>query len=160
MRLLAILILGLVTSLPAVAQSAASHVAPQKLKTSSNKRLEREILNAENLLGKAIARRDVTSLEKLLTDYYADAFEGSEQAASKKTTLARCKSGSLRFYRISEERSITTSVDIVTVEGNALSGQQESEAGKNEAVHVKRLWTKRDGRWQLLGQTVGPAEED
>jgi hypothetical protein len=165
MRLLNLtLILAFVTSLPVVAQSIVSERASTKPRSASEKKLEREILKAENLLGKAIARRDVTSLNKLLTDYYADALEGSERAAGKKTTLARCKDGSLRFYRINERRTITASVDIVTVEGIADPERKETnekESGeKGEAVHVKRLWTKKDGRWQLVGQTLGPADED
>jgi hypothetical protein len=155
------LIVAFMTSLPAVAQSTVSEGAAKKPKTASQKKLEREILKAENLLGKAILKRDVTALDKLLTDYYADAFEGSERAATKKTILARCKDGSLHFYGLNEERSITVSADIVTIEGNAAApGEKETQAEKETDVHVKRLWTKKNGRWQLVGQTVGPADEE
>ncbi len=159
MRLLnLVLILAFLTSLPIVAQSTVSKAVAKKPKTASEKKLEREILKMENLLGKAIVKRDVTSLDKLLTDYYADAFEGSERATTKKTTLARCKDGSLHFYKVNDERSITVSADIVTVEGNAAAPvQNETEGKKDAAVHVKRLWTKKGGRWQLVGQTLGPA---
>jgi hypothetical protein len=130
-------------------------------KTSAEKKLERDILKAESSLGNAIAKRDATSLDKLLTDYYADAFEGGERAINKKATLARCKNGDLPFYRIKERRTITASVDIVTVEGIAASPERmKGAADKETEVYVKRLWTKRDGRWQLVGQTVGPAEEE
>ena len=148
------------TSLPAVAQSTVSEGAAKKPKTASQKKLEREILKAENLLGKAILKRDVTALDKLLTAYSADAFEGSERAATRKTILARCKDGSLHFYGLNEERSITVSADIVTIEGNAAPGEKETQAEKETDVHVKRLWTKKNGRWQLVGQTVGPADEE
>jgi ketosteroid isomerase-like protein len=130
-------------------------------KTSAEKKLEREILKAEASLGKAIARRDATALAKLLTDYYADAFEGSERATNKKTILARCKNGELPFYGITEHRTISSSVDIVTIEGIGENPEhKKGGAEKEEEVHVKRLWTKKDGRWQLVGQTVGPAEEE
>ncbi len=161
MRLLnSILILAFITSVPAVGQSTESGTASKKPKTASEKKLEREILKMENLLGKAIVKRDVTSLDKLLTDYYADAFEGSERAANKKTILARCKEGSLHFYRVNEERTITVTADIVTVEGTTAPVQNETEDKKDAAVHVKRLWTKKDRRWQLVGQTLGPADEN
>jgi len=152
--------LALIT-LPAQAQSTVSQGASPKAKAASQKKLEREILKAENLLGKAIARCDAAALNKLLTDYYADAFEGSERASTKKATIARCKNGTLHFYRVNEKRTISVSADIVTVEGNAAAPpQKETQAHKETDVHVTRLWTKKDGRWQLVGQTVGPADED
>ncbi|SRR6266498_40425 len=160
MRLLnLILIIALITT-PALAQSTVSTGVAPKRQTASQKKLEREILKAENLLRKAIARCDAAALNKLLTDYYADAFEGSERAANKKTTLARCKEGSLHFYRVNEERTITVTADIVTVEGITAPVQNETEDKKDAAVHVKRLWTKKDRRWQLVGQTLGPADEN
>jgi len=153
MRLLNLaLIVFCVASLPAATSSMAR--SPIQ-KTSAEKKLEREILKAEASLGNAIAKRDATALAKLLTDYYADAFEGSERAINKKATLARCRNGELQFYGITEHRTISSSVDIVTVEGIG-----ENPERKNEEVHVKRLWTKKDGRWQLVGQTIGPAEEE
>jgi len=153
------LIIALITT-PALAQSTVSTGVAPKRQTASQKKLEREILKAENLLRKAIARCDAAALNKLLTDYYADAFEGSERAANKKTTLARCKEGSLHFYRVNEERTITVTADIVTVEGITAPVQNETEDKKDAAVHVKRLWTKKDRRWQLVGQTLGPADEN
>jgi len=159
MRLLNLaVILFCVASLPAATSSMAR--SPMQ-KTSAEKKLEREILKAEASLGKAIARRDATALAKLLTDYYADAFEGSERATNKKTILARCKNGELLFYGITEHRTISSSVDIVTIEGIGENPRhKKGGAEKQEEVHVKRLWTKKDGRWQLVGQTIGPAEEE
>ena len=156
MRLLKpVLILFCVTSILAATTAMAN--APLQ-NTSAQKKLEREILKAEASLGNAIAKRDATGLAKLLTDYYADAFEGGERATNKKATLARCKNGDLRFYRIKEHRTISSSVDIVTVAG--VAENPEHKKGEDEEVHVKRLWTKKDGRWQLVGQTIGPAEEE
>jgi hypothetical protein len=156
-----VLILGLMTAVPAFSQAHMSEGVSKKLKTASEKKLEREILKAELSLGKAIARRDVIALDKLLTDYYADAFEGSERALNKRATLARCRDGSLHFYKINEERTISLSVDIVTVEGNAAApDEKKTQREKERDVHVKRWWTKKDGRWQLVGQTIGPADDD
>ena len=161
MRILtAILSLVVLTSLAAIAQPAPSS-ASQKSKASSNKKLEREILKAENLLGKAIAKRDVKALAKILTDYYADSYEGSERASTKKTALDRCLDGTLDFYRINSERTITSSADIVTVTGVARSERKsQSEAESESEVRVKRLWTKKNGRWQLVAQSLDSAEEE
>jgi Na+-transporting NADH:ubiquinone oxidoreductase subunit NqrC len=159
MRLLnVIFILCCITSLPA-STPALAHAPVQK--SSAEKKLQREILKAEASLGNAIAKRDATALAQLLTDYYADAFEGSERATNKKATLARCKNGDLRFYRIKEHRTVSSSVDIVTIEGIAENpAHEKGKSEREEEVHVKRLWTRKDGRWQLVGQTIGPAEED
>ena len=161
MRPLNLILLLALTTLPAPAQSTVSKGASAKPQTASQKKLEREILKAENLLGKAFARCDAAALNKLLTDYYADAFEGGERAVTKKATIARCKNGTLHFYRVNEKRSISVSADIVTVQGNAAAPTQKETQDKKETdVHIKRLWTKKDGRWQLVGQTVGPAEDE
>jgi hypothetical protein len=161
MRLLDLILMLALITLPAPAQSTVSKGATPKPQTASQKKLEREILKAENRLGKAIASCDATALNKLLTDYYADAFEGSERAFNKKATITRCKNGTLHFYRVNEKRTVSVNADIVTVEGNAAAPTQKETQDKKETdVHIKRLWTKKDGRWQLVGQTVGPAEDE
>lgn len=155
-----ILSLVVLTSLSSIAQPALSS-ASQESKTSSNKKLEREILKAESLLGKVIAKRDVRELNKILTDYYADSYEGSERATTKKTALDRCRDGTLDFYRINSERTISRSADIVTVEGVARSERKsESEPESESEVRVKRLWTKKIGRWQLVAQTLDSVKEE
>jgi ketosteroid isomerase-like protein len=161
MRLLKLILMLALITLPPPTQSNVSKGPSPKPQTASQKKLEREILKAENLLGKAIARCDAAALNKLLTDYYADSFEGSERALTKKATITRCKNGTLHFYRVNEKRTISVSADIVTVEGNAAAPtQKETQANKETDVHVARLWTKKAGRWQLVGQTVGPADEE
>jgi hypothetical protein len=158
--LIATLSLAVLASLSGIAQPAPSS-ALQKSKTSSNQKLEREILKAENLLGKAIAKRDARALDKILTDYYADSYEGAERATTKKTALDRCFDGTLEFYRINSERTITRSADIVTVEGVGRSERQsESKPESESEVRVKRLWTKKNGRWQLVAQSLDLAEEE
>lgn len=155
--LTAILSLVVLTALSSVAQPALS----QESKSSSNKKLEREILKAESLLGKAIAKRDVRELNNILTDYYADSYEGSERATTKKTALDRCRDGTLDFYRINSERTISRSADIVTVEGVARSERKsQSEPESESEVRVKRLWTKKNGRWQLVAQTLDSVKEE
>src|SRR5258706_4767867 len=118
----AVLCLVVPTSLTAIAEPAL--LSASQAKTGTSKKLEREILKAESRLGKAIAKRDVKALDKMLTDYYAESYEGSERASTKKTALDRCRGGTLEFYRIDSERTITSSADKVTVEGVAASRLQ------------------------------------
>jgi hypothetical protein len=154
------LCLVVLTSLSAIAQPPLLSTS-QESKTSSNKKLEREILKAENQLGKAIAKRDVKALNKILTDYYAASYEGSERASTKKTALNRCLDGTLDFYRINSKRTISRSADIVTIEGVARSERKsQSQAESESEVRVKRLWTKKNGRWQLVAQSLDSAEEE
>ena len=156
-----ILPLIVMTFLPGTAPATLSAAAPQEPKTQSAKKLEREILKAENLLGKAIVKRDATSLDRLLTDYFADAYEGEERAEIKATTLARCKEGTLLFYRIDDEREIEARADIVRIEGIAkLPRKSAAGSEQNSEIRVKRLWTKKSGRWQLVAQTIGPVDEE
>jgi hypothetical protein len=161
MKILTVLLsLVVVTSFSSAAQAVPSS-GLQKTKAASTKKLEREILKAENLLGKAIAKRNVAALNKLLTEYYADSYAGSERATTKKTALDRCQHGTLDFYKINAERTITLSADIVTVEGVARSERHsEGEAEAESEVRVKRLWTKKDGRWQLVAQSLGSADKE
>ena len=133
----------------------------QKTTSSADKKLEREILKAENRLGRAISKRDVSALDKLLTDYYADSYEGSDRATSKKTALDHCRRGILEFHRITDHRTIVRRVDIVTVEGVARSERHSGAGTESESeTRVKRLWTKKDGRWQLVAQTLEPLDEE
>jgi ketosteroid isomerase-like protein len=156
-----ILPLVFMTSLPGTAPDTFSAAAQQESKAQSAKKLEREILKAENQLGNAIGKRDVASLDKLLTDYYADSYEGEARAEIKATTLARCREGTLHFYRIDHEREIEARADIVRIEGIAkLSRKSPAGSERNSEIRVKRLWTKKDGRWQLVAQTVGPVDEE
>ena len=161
MRLLNLILMLALITLPPPAQSTVSKDASPKPQSASQKKLEREILKAEDRLGKAIAKCDTAALNKLLTDYYADAFEGGDRALNKKATIVRCKNGSLHFYKVTEKRTVSVSADIVTVEGNAAAPpRKETQANKETDVHVTRLWTKKAGRWQLVGQTVGPADDE
>jgi len=158
MKLLALFFVPLLLIPINVSAQSRSH-SSKETKTAVPKKLEREILKAEASLGRAIVKRDATALGKLLTDYYAESFEGSERALNKQATLQRCKGGLLRFYGITSERTIRSSVDIVTIEG-LTAKEEETKHGSEEVMHVKRLWTKKAGRWQLVAQTIGPADQD
>jgi hypothetical protein len=132
--------------------------APQ---TRVSKKLEREILNSETQLGKAINKRDLAALDKLLAEYYADGYEGSERAAGKRTVLDECRSGTLPFYEIQSQRKLEVRAEIVEIEGlGKVRLPSGNHANKEESFRVKRLWTKKNGRWLLIAQALESLEED
>ncbi len=69
-------------SVQAMTQTGAGPSAPFTSKTCIEERVEREVNKAEDQLEQVIRKRDVASLDLLLADYYADAYEGSERASS------------------------------------------------------------------------------
>ena len=134
---------------------------PRSKKIHIDRKLEREIHAAEDRLRRAIEKRDVAALDLLLADYYADAYEGRERAIGKRATLAKCKSGTLHSYEIEKGWKLTLRADLVQVEGVAkeaakLATDRESATD----VHVTRLWTRKNGGWQLVAQTVEPREDE
>ena len=82
-----IVVLFFLVSVQAMAQTGARPSAVSTSKARIDKRLEREVNKAENQLEQAIRKRDVASLDLLLADYYADAYEGSERALGKRAAL-------------------------------------------------------------------------
>jgi hypothetical protein len=154
MKLSKVILLTVFLSATSLAGQQSNAAAPAK--TSNDKRLEREIKTAEARLGKAIRKKDTVALEKLLADYYADSYEGSERAVGKKRTIENCKSGLLRYYQIEEDQKFTVRLEIMQIEGTS----KFKEANRESEIYVTRLWTKKDGRWQLIAQTLRPHEEE
>jgi hypothetical protein len=154
MNLIKVILVTVFLSATSLAGQDSSATSPAK--TSNDKRLEREIKTAEARLGKAIRKRDTVALEKLLADYYADSREGSERAIGKQRTIANLKSGLLRYYQIEEDQKFTVRVDIMQIEGVSKSKEENRES----EMYVTRLWTKKDGRWQLIAQTRRLADEE
>jgi hypothetical protein len=153
-------LLLLVVSSPAFAQKIES----DSLRTPRNridKKVQREILKMEAIFGRAIERRDAASLNRLLADYYADGNEGGERAMAKKATLAHCKAGTLPYYRIQAERKFNARSEVIEVEG--ISKRKQTLVTDNnppELIRVRRMWTKKDGNWLLIAQTIGPVQPD
>ena len=140
-------------------QTDARPSAVSTSKSRIDKRLNREINKAEDQFEQAIHRRDVTSLDQLLADYYADTYEGSERALSKRAALARCGAGTLDYYKIEAGKKLTVRGDIIQVEGIARTEQKmETDMKTERDVHLKRLWTKKNGRWLLIAQILKPID--
>jgi hypothetical protein len=141
----------------AVTQKANQKVAPRPSEVRVDKKIEREILKMEDQLRRALVKCDTVMLERILADYYADAYEGSERAIAKKGTIARCKDNTGIYYSIDEERDLSARVDIVVIEGisRVNSGNKEQEP-----LRVKRYWTKKEGRWRLIAQTKQPFDRE
>jgi uncharacterized protein DUF4440 len=149
-----VILLTIFLSVASLAGQQSKVAAPAK--TSNDKKLEHEIKTAEARLGKAIRKRDTVALEKLLADYYADSHEGSERAIGKQRTIANLKSGLLRYYQIHEGQKFSVSAEIMQIEGVS----KFQEANRQSEVYVTRLWTRKDGRWQLIAQTLRPLNEE
>jgi hypothetical protein len=141
-----------------VAQKVNQKVVAQPSEMRVNKKMEREILKMEDQLRRALVKCDTVMLDRILADYYADAYEGSERAIAKKGTIARCKDGAGIYYAIDDERDLSVRVDIVVIEGisRVNSGNKEAEP----KLRVKRYWTKKEGRWQLIAQTKQPFDKE
>jgi hypothetical protein len=142
------------------AQQAQWKKAPATSQSRVDKKLEREILSAENQFRQAIAKRDATLIERILADYYADTYEGSDRAVSKKLAVTRYQSGVLPYYSIDENRKISVRADIVVIEGISHTHKSvTNDVASGRQTYVKRLWTKKQGSWQLIAQTLEPLEK-
>jgi hypothetical protein len=144
--------------------SAAQTKQPDSLRTPRirvDKKVQREILKMEAHFGRAIERRDAASLNRLLADYYADGNEGGKRAMAKEATLAHCQAGTLPYYRIQAERKFSARSEIIEVAG--ISKRKQTLVTDNdspELIRVRRMWTKKDGNWLLIAQTIGSIEPE
>jgi hypothetical protein len=144
----------------AVATIARSEEAT-KPESGVDEKTRKEVLEIEKQLGVAITKGDVTLLDKLLADYYADSYEGGEGAVSKKGTMARCRAGTLPYYALNEKPELSRSAEMVTIEAvSKASATSSNDTPKESVLRVKRVWTKKDGRWLLVAQKRGPAEDE
>ena len=154
-----------------VASSLISVAQPKPSPTPSKKEFDRkakEVSEMESQLALAIEKKDTAFLEKVLAETYYDAYEGDKRAASKLITIARCKAGILRNLTIQKERKIKPDNDLIAVEGLAKSrpAKVDDTTPEEEWVNVRRLWTKKDGKWLLTCQIKrregddGKGEED
>ena len=170
MKLLILALAVLIASLPLA--FGQNKPVPPNSEARPSKKIAREILKMESQLKQALAKCNTVLLDRLLADYYADSSEGSERAVGKKSTIERCRDDSVHYYSIDEDLKLTVRADIVFVEGISKvrrnSGTQtdvglETDAGRDnnerEEVRVKRLWTKKDGRWLLIAQSIGPPKD-
>lgn len=154
-----------------VASSLISVAQPTPSPTPSKKEFNRkakEVTEMESQLAVAIEKKDTAFFEKVLVESYYDVYEGDKRAASKLITIARCKAGRLRNLAILKERQIKPDKDLIAVEGLAKSrpAKVDDTTPEEEWVHVRRLWTKKDGNWVLTCQIKrregddGKGEED
>ncbi len=114
----------------------------------------KEVADMETQLAVAIEKKDTSFLEKVLVEQYFDVYEGEKQALSKSDTIARCKAGLLKFLAPQKEQKMSPEKDSVTVEGVAklIPNRQDDTIPAEQWVHVRRLWTKKDGKWLLTCQ--------
>jgi hypothetical protein len=148
----------LVTAFSLVFASSLISVAQAKPSpTPSKKEFDlkaKEVTEMESQLAAAIEKKDTAFLERVLAEMYYDVYEGDKRAASKLITIARCKAGILRNLAIQKDRKIKPDQDMIAVEGDAKSrpAKIDETTPEEEWVHVRRLWTKKDGNWVLTCQ--------
>jgi hypothetical protein len=131
----------------------------------ASRRIQREILNAESQLKQALTKCNTASLNRLLADYFADSFGDSEKAVGKRRTIDSCESRAVPYYSIAEHWKLSVRGELVVIEGIAkrkvIGLQTDIETdNQNSEVRVQRTWTKQSGRWLLVSQWTGPAEEE
>lgn len=140
-------------------------VAAQSSEGRAPKKVQRQILEVESQLKKALATCDSGSLDRLLADYYADSFGDNETAISKQRTIRTCESGAAPYYSVLKDRTITVQGALVSVSGisrikpRASHSIVDADAKGESEIQVKRTWTKTNGRWQLISQWSGPLKE-
>jgi hypothetical protein len=122
-----------------------------------------ELAAAEKRFGEAIEKRDTAALSEILADYYADSIGDEERAVPKSRVIARAKAGTLFFYRIETDLRMSVSAQTYTVEGKAVPPPpafSPDYAGQAKWAHVRRMWTKKDGKWVLILQNISDVEEE
>lgn len=171
MKLLIFAVAVLIVSSPLVV--GQKKTVPPGSEARPSKKITQEILKMESQLKQALAKCNTALLDRLLADYYADSYEGSGSAVGKKRTIERCRDDSVPYYSIDEGLKLTVRAGIVFVEGISKvrpnSGPHtdavlETDAGREnrerEEIRVKRLWTKKGGRWLLIAQSIDPAKAE
>jgi hypothetical protein len=128
----------------------------------------KEIAEMEKQLARAIQEKDTAFLEKVLAEHYYDVYEGDKRALSKSDTIARCKAGLLKYLNLEKEQRTRPDEGSIAVEGVAklIPNRQDDTIPPEQWLHVRRLWTKKDGNWVLKCQIRrlegddGKGEED
>lgn len=143
---------------------------PQKRPSTTNhegaagKNVRRQIGIMEKQLKQALTKCDVSALNRLLADYYADAFGENERAVGKKRTIDRCAQRGTPYYEIVEHKKVTVQGElaVITGVGKAPPPLRQTDldvAERDSEVRIERTWTNNAGRWILTGQWIRPAEE-
>ena len=138
-----------VASLPVLAQPGPALTA-----TKLDPKSKEEVVAMEKQLGLAMEKRDTAALARILADSYFDTYEDAERAMSKAGAIARCQDGKHDFPVIEKDRKLSRHLDTVSVEGEAkfTPSRVDDLTPENQFMHVRRIWTKKDGAWLLSSQ--------
>ena len=129
--------------------------------TPVDPKIAKEVLAMEEKFIHALEKRDAEALEKILADDFVDGYEGSDRALSKRGAISITKGEGLSIYRIEKDQHLSRSGTNILVEG-LVKDNRSMVTDLPTEVHwgrVQRVWTQKEGRWQLLGQ-VRPAREE
>jgi hypothetical protein len=126
-----------------------------------DKKTVKEVLLMEEKFALALAKKDGDSLEKLLSENYTDGYDGADRALNKQGAISIAKGSGLSLYKIEKDEHLSRKGDNVLVEG-LVRDKRDLITDVETEIHwgrVQRLWTHKDGRWQLLRQ-LRPAIRD
>jgi hypothetical protein len=115
-----------------------------------------QIVDAEKLLATAIHTQDIAILDRILSDNYFDAIEGSDAAISKKGAVVRCKAGALPSYLIERELQFSRAGEIIILEG--LAHVKSGAESPDRWMQVRHRWLNKDGRWVVISQLRRPLD--
>jgi hypothetical protein len=133
----------------------------KKPETPVDPKIAKEVLAMEEKFILALEKRDAEALAKILADDFVDGYEGSDRALSKQGAISITKGEGLSIYRIEKDQHLSRSGANILVAGLVRENRSMVTDLETE-VHwgrVQRVWTQKEGRWQLVGQ-VRPARDE
>src|SRR5256885_12424662 len=136
-----------------LASAAESEPSPKSSATKFDA-TAKQVAEMEKQLSLAIAKRNTAFLEKVFAETYFDVWEGEKRAMSRANTIARCQAGQLKFLVIERDQEMHPEGPLVAVEGFAKSvaNRRDDTMPEEQWIHVRRLWTNKDGNWLLTCQ--------
>jgi len=130
--------------------------------TTIDRKVEAQLLQAEDRFINAIRNRDAKELEQILHPHFTDSFKEAESAIVKQGFIKRVTSaGGRPAYQVTKDRKLSRSGNTFTVEGWAKDVAHEltEDHPTEQWAQVRRIWTNETGQWIATAQIVEPLEE-
>ena len=130
-------------------------VAPLGFNPISDSNAEKEILQVEREYIQAHLDKDIATLERILANDFT--FGDRRLVESKAQRLAELKSPDFDFEAIRTSNiQVEVNGDSATVTGEAYTRTFQYDVEVTSPTYrFKRLYEKRDGRWQIVAVRVG-----
>ncbi|MBC8185729.1 nuclear transport factor 2 family protein [candidate division KSB1 bacterium] len=130
---------------------ASSLAVAQEQKTDQNTKVENELIQLDNELGKAFMQKDIATLRHLIADDYVG-IESNGIVFDKAETIADVDSG--YFIEETEEADdlkVRVYGNTAVVTGRLTYQWRGKDGGDNsKQLLFADVWVKRDGRWQVV----------